>query len=365
MKKYGFLFIVLIFLFTTTSKAQLKEGFEPNEYEEILGIFAHSITDSSFSKGIPKPKTLIKESESPTVGLENKWYLWVNKTEKLAVFSIRGTIPNPTSWLANFYSAMIPAQGKMKFRTDYTFEYNFSKDPKAYVHVGWTLSTGALAESLLPKMEELTQMGYRDFIITGHSQGGAITYLMAAMLMELNDAGAWGEKLRIKVYASAAPKPGNLNFAYDYENRTMGGWAFNVVNAADWVPEVPFSIQTVNDFSETNPFSDVSGFIKQQKFPKNIVFKKVYNKLDKPTKKSQQNFEKYLGEMAGKQVLKTIPEFQAPQFVESNHYSRAGTFIVLQPDQEYKKRFPDLKEKIFQHHMLQPYYYLFKKQFFE
>ena len=139
--------------------------------------------------------------------------------------------------------------------------------------------------------------------------------------------------------------------------------AFNIVNASDWVPEVPFSIQTVNDFSQTNPFSDVSGFIKQQKFPKNIVFKKIYNKLDKPTKKSQKNFEKYLGKMVGKQVLKTLPEFESPPFVSSNHYSRAGTFIIFQPDDSYLKMFPDNKEKIFQHHMLQPYYYLFKKQF--
>lgn len=361
--KHRHLFLITFLFISGTAFGQLKPGFEPNEYKEILGVFAHSISDTTFSKGIPKPKTLKMDSESPTVGLENKWNLWLNESEKIAVFSIRGTVPNPTSWLANFYSAMIPAKGKMKFRSDYTFDYTFSKDPKAYVHVGWTLSTGALAESLLPKMDELTQLGYRDFIITGHSQGGAITYLLASMLMEMNEANAWGEKLRIKIYASAAPKPGNLFFAYDYENRTMGGWAFNVVNVADWVPEVPFSIQTVDDFSNINPFSDISGFIKQQKFPKNIVFKKVYNKLDKPTKKSQRNFSKYFGKIAGKQVLKTLPEFESPPFVNSNHYSRAGTFIVLQPDEEYRKLFPDNKEKIFLHHMLQPYYFLFKKQF--
>lgn len=360
--KNTLILITLIFL-GGNSFGQLKPGFDPYEYQEILGVFAHSIADTAFSKGIPMPKTLQMESESAIVGLENKWNLWINESEKIAVFAIRGTVPNPTSWLANFYSAMIPAQGKMKFRSDYTFDYNFSQDPKALVHVGWTLSTGALAESLVPKMDELFKRGYRDFIIAGHSQGGAVTYLLTAMLMEMNEANAWREKLRIKTYASAAPKPGNLFFAYDYENRTMGGWAFNVVNSADWVPEVPFSIQTVDDFSDINPFSDASGFIKQQKFPKNIVFKKVYNKLDKPTRKSQKNFEKYFGKIAGKQVLKTLPEFESPPFVKSNHYSRAGTFIVLQPDEEYSKLFPDNKEKIFQHHLLQPYYYLLKKQF--
>jgi len=183
--------ILIAFLFLAgNSFGQLKPKFEPNEYKEILGVYAHSITDTVFSKGIPKPTTLRVESESPTVGLENKWHLWVNESEKIAVFSIRGTVPNPTSWLVNFYSAMIPTQGKMKFQTDYMFDYSFSKDPKAFVHVGWTLSTGALAESLLPIMTELTERGFRDFIVTGHSQGGAISYLVAAMLMKMNEANA-------------------------------------------------------------------------------------------------------------------------------------------------------------------------------
>jgi len=119
----------------------------------------------------------------------------------------------------------------------------------------------------------------------------------------------------------------------------------------------------VNNFSDTNPFSDESGFIKQQKFPKNTVVKKIYNKLDKPTKKSQKNFEKYLGKRVRKQVLNTIPEFESPPFVSSNHYLRAGIFIIFQPDESYLKMFLDNKEKIFQHPMLQPYYYLFTKQF--
>ena len=51
--------------------------------------------------------------------------------------------------------------------------------------------------------------------------------------------------LNIKTYCSAAPKPGNLFYAYDFEHITEGGWAFNVVNSADWVPELPSTTQTV------------------------------------------------------------------------------------------------------------------------
>lgn len=342
---------------------QLKSGFDAKEYLNILGIFAYSGKDSVFSKGIPEPNDVKMIYESPTVGLQNKWYLWVNESEKTVIINIRGTIPDPNSWLENFYAAMIPAKGQIKLNPNYTFDYEFSEDPKAAVHVGWTLATGALMETILPKLDGLMREGYDNVLITGHSQGGAIGYLVSSYLHTLQRENRWGKKVQIKTILSAAPKPGNLFFAYDYERMNQGGWAFNVVNAADWVPEVPFSIQTVNDFSTTNPFSDVSGFIKSQKFPKNLIFKKVYNKLNKPTKKAQKNFEKYLGKYAGKEVVKQLPAFEHPDFYQSNHYTRTGNFVILYPDQEYNQTYIYAPEKLFQHHMLQPYLMLLKKQF--
>lgn len=363
MRKAFLTSLFLTFSIFALAQQRIGPGFEPDEYLKILGIYAYSAEDTTFSKGIPKPKGVQKIYESPTVGLENKWYLWVDEPNKVSYLNIRGTIPNPTSWLENFYSAMIPASGHMQIRSDYIFQYNFAKDPKAAVHVGWTLATGSLAESLIPKVDSLVVAGYQDFVVTGHSQGGAITYLMSAHLHNLKEAGKWDKEVRFKTYASAAPKPGNLFFAYHYEHINEGGWAFNVVNSADWVPQVPFSVQTVDDFSTTNPFSDATGFIKKQKFPKNIVFKKVYNKINKPSQKSKANYQKFLGDFAGKEVKGTLPDYKSPAFFDSNHYTRAGNFIILQPDEEYKLLFPDVKEKIFQHHMLQPYLFLLRKEY--
>lgn len=354
---------LLISLPVVETYCQLKPGFSPNEYLDFLGITAASVADTSFTNGIPQNPKLEKIYESPVVGLENKWYLWVNGENKTAWLTIRGTANNQTSWLANFYSAMIPAKGSLKIREDYQFEYNFSENPKAAVHVGWTLSTGALAETLVPKMDSLYASGYRDFVISGHSQGGAISYLMTSHLNQLKSTGRWPEPIQIKTYCSAAPKPGNLFYAYEYEFQTQGGWAFNVVNAADWVPEVPFSVQTIKDFNRTNPFSDASDFIKRQKFPQRLVFRRVYNKLNKPTRSAQRNFEKYLGFYAGKQVKKTLPEYEAPEFFTSNHFTRTGNFIVLIPDEKYWELYPDEKEKVFKHHLLRPYYYLLQNQF--
>lgn len=362
IKTFIFTFGLLLFLGFKTF-AQLQSGFSPEEYRDFLTITAGSVRDTSFSNGIPKNLKFKKVYESPMVGLENKWYLWIEDGKKTAWLTIRGTVNNSTSWLANFYAAMIPAKGSLKIREDYQFNYQFAEHPKAAVHVGWALSTGALAETLVPKMDSLYEAGYRDFVISGHSQGGAITYLMTSHLYQLQKEGRWKEPIRIKTYTSAGPKPGNLFFAYHYEYLTQGGWAYNVVNSADWVPEVPFSIQTVNDFNTTNPFSDASQFIQKQKFPQNLVFRRVYNKLNKPTRKAQKNFEKYLGKLAGQQVLKSLPDYQSPDFFPSNHFTRAGNFIILQTNEAYWKQFPDSKEKVFQHHMIRPYYFLLKQQF--
>ena len=167
--------------------------------------------------------------------------------------------------------------------------------------------------------------------------------------------------MRIKTYGSAAPKPGNLYFAYDYEALTFGGWAFNVVNAADWVPETPISIQTVNDFNTTNPFINAGDAIKKQKTATRIVLKHVYKKLSKPALKAQKNYEKYLGKMTEKLIKENIPDFISPDYYKSNNYVRTGNMIVLMPDEEYYQKYPDSETNIFIHHYHQPYLDLLEK----
>lgn len=45
-----------------------------------------------------------------------------------------------------------------------------------------------------------------------------------------------------------------------------------------------------------------------------LVFKKVYNNINKPSQKSKENFQKYLGNFAGKEVKGTLPDSQSPEF---------------------------------------------------
>lgn len=128
------------------------------------------------------------------------------------------------------------------------------------------------------------------------------------------------------------------------------------------MPETPITIQTLNDFNNANPFVNAKSEIKKLKFPKNIVLKSVYNKLDRPTKKAQKNYEKYLGEKTSKIIMKNLDAYTAPsEYFNSNNYVRAGTTIILYADDKYFKEFPDKEDDILIHHMYKAYLYLLKK----
>ena len=167
--------------------------------------------------------------------------------------------------------------------------------------------------------------------------------------------------IRFKTYCSAGPKPGNLYFAYEYEAITQGGWAFNVVNAADWVPEVPLTVQTVKDFNNTNPFVNAQSIIKNQGFFKRLVLGHVYRTMTSPSFKAQRRYQKYLGKLSSKTIRGQLKTFIPPSYFPSSDYVRTGAYIVLLPDAEYYRKFPDSKQDVFVHHFHQPYLYLLGK----
>lgn len=348
-------FLYLLFLPVLSYAQGLEPGFNTKEYRELMHLFAQTSLDSS-GRYLPGQEWR-RAYRSSELGLDNLWELWTPRSGA-AVISVRGTTQKAESWLANFYAAMVPARGELALEPDYTFAYDLAENERAAVHVGWLIGLGYLARDLQPKLDSLMQSGQRDLLIMGHSQGGAIAYLLTAYLRRMQANGKLPADVRIKTYCSAAPKPGNLFFAYEYEASTAGGWSFNVVNAADWVPETPVSIQTLNDFTPVNPFVNARSAIKKMKFPKNLVLKKVYNQLDKPTRKAQRNYEKYLGKMTSKLIRKTLPQYKAPAYYQSNHYVRTGTLVVLYPRADYYAKFPADPKRPFGHHMIEQYLYL-------
>lgn len=347
----------------SSQTGRLKPGFDNGEYQEL--IYAHALLyDTAMTNRqkfkVPRPAKLDSIYASPVMGLDNRWGLWKSKSS-VAVINLRGTTMNAVGWLENFYAAMVPARGELQITKDYTFKYDLASNPKAAVHIGWLVGTAYLAKDILPKVDSMYKTGVKDFLIMGHSQGGALSFLMTAHFYSLQKQGILPKDIRFKTYASAAPKVGNTYFAYEYEHTVDGGWGYNVINSADWVPEVPFSVQILSDFNNTNPFKNIDGIIRKQKLIARIGMRHAYKGLRKPSEKAQRNYEKYLGRYAGKIVSKNLPGYQSPAFYKSSNYVRTGPTIVLFADEAYYKEFPDSDKEIFIHHGLHPYLHLLEQ----
>lgn len=201
------------------------------------------------------------------------------------------------------------------------------------------------------------------FVVVGSTGGCSIgvCFLLTAYLYSLQKQGRLPADIRFKTYCTAAPKPGNLYFAYTYELLTQEGWAYNLVSTADWVPEVPFSVQTIYDFNTVNPFKDAKRLIKKTTGAKQILLKHVYRQLSKHPLKAQKKYERFLGHYLYKGIKRTLPDFEEPVYSKSNDYVRIGRTIVLLADEAYYKEYPDKINSVFCHHFFYQYYYLIAK----
>ncbi|MEO8759625.1 MAG: lipase family protein [Bacteroidia bacterium] len=351
--------IALVFFIAITTAQNLKPGFDKNEFIELLKLAAKHTNPNHFSD-VPYPDKFKLVYRSNSIGLDNAWELW-KSPDNIITLSIRGTTRKSVSWIENFYSAMVPAKGKLQLSATDTFKYELAQNPHAAVHVGWLLATAYLSKEILPKLDSCYKAGIKDVYIVGYSQGGGISFLLTAYLYNLQKQHVLPADIRFKTYCCAAPKPGNLFFAYEYEAKTQAGWAYNAVNTDDWVPLTPVSVQTTDDFGDINPFTDARKTIKKQKFPKDVVLKHIYNKMDKPSRKAQKRYEKYLGNKISKFVKKNLPSFQPPIYFKSDNYVRCGNTIVLTGDSAYYKLYPIEKDKLFTHHYPAPYLFLMNK----
>jgi hypothetical protein len=350
-------FFLIILSYSKSGFCQkLKPGFSKKEYIELLKInLQHA--DSSYTAEFPYPEYFNFIYRSPELGLQNRWDLWVSK-DSVAVISIRGTVKSTASWLENYYAAMVSASGKLILSQNDTFCYHLSEDKKAGVHVGWLIGMAFLSKDIVPKIDSCIKNGIYSFLIIGHSQGGAISFLLTSYLHQLKKENKIPEHVQFKTYSSAAPKPGNLYYAYTYENLVKSAWGFTIVNTFDWVPETPVAFQTIKDFNETNPFESAKSYIKKLPFPKNIIISSIFNGLKSPFEKAEKRFVKRLGNNAGREVEKLLPGFIQPDYLETNNYVRTGTTIALTPDPTYFELFPEKSDQIFIHHTFKPYLYL-------
>ena len=348
--------ICLLLFINYNIDAQLVKGYDVDEYRECLCMASHfsrQKLDSIYMS--PKPSHSERLYASPVVAFDNMWELWRINDSNTYVVSLRSSVPTLVSWMANFHAAMIPARGHINIGRGY--DYDFSSDTLAHVHAGWTAGACMLLDDITPKLDSLYRIGARDFIITGHSQGGALCYLVTAALIRMQQKDVFPLDVRIKSYSSAAPKPGDYPFAVWYEHYTAG-WAINVINADDWVPEVPLSEQLLADFRPTNPFANIGALTDQMSAKDRFKMKFLLRRLNKPTRKSERALRKYLGKSVGGMLESDIKGYKMPEFSVCANYARCGITYVLMPDADYHSRHPYVAQDAFEHHMFGAYYEL-------
>jgi hypothetical protein len=364
--KTGFIICLMLSLACPTFSRgqQFTNRFDAAEYLDLFMLSNTTYKDSvraGITAGSAKKYLLVYTS--PETGMKNKWDIWLRE-DGAGVITLRGTVPHPVSWMENFYAAMVPATGSLKLNDTTVFNYQLAADPKAAVHAGWTVGLAHMAPGMMEWITKLMkEKQVSSWLIFGHSQGGALAFLATSFLYYRSQNGAFPGAINLKTYCSAAPKPGNMYYAYDFEYITRNGYGYTVVNTADWVPETPPSVQTFNDINPTNPFYNAETLLGKQKWPANWYLKSVYKKLKKAPGKTMNLYRKYFGHKIYGQVKKSLPGLQEPEYKASSNYMRAGTSVILVPDSAYRRIFPEDPQKVFMHHLFEPYRYLIRKQY--
>jgi hypothetical protein len=353
-----FLFCILItFLhWSLIAQTKLKPAFDAQEYLDVLHLeWAHQDSTSKYNP--PKlPSNYKRVYRSPELGLNNKFDLWL-RDDSVGVICIRYT-SGGLSWLENFYSGMIKASGTIHLNDSTNFSYKFSNDEKALVHHGWTIGVAYLMPLMTQKINEYYKLGVKEFMIVGHSQGAAMSYLTRSYL-EYAPENTVPKNITYKLYCSAAPKPGNLFYSYDFDFITRNGWAYRIVNAADWVPSTPFTIQTINDLNPLNPFSQRKQILKKRTNPLvRWYVNHAVKDIEQASNKVNRKYKKYLTKRTSKFVKRNLKQYKAPNVEKSNYYMPAGIPIVLQPDSGYIEKFKSFSTNVFVNHLFEPYIYL-------
>lgn len=334
--------------------------FDPALYDDLLHLNMKYIADTSRLPYTLQTGIYSRIMRSPEVGLYNLCEVF-RRNDGTAVISLRGTIGKAESWMENFLAAMLPARGSLQLTDSTHFDYTLAVDSQAYVHAGWLIGLAHLAPFIDKTMDSLLANGTRSFIVTGHSQGGALAFLTTSYL-HYRYSSRYPD-LQLTAYCSAAPKPGNLYYSYDFDFITRNHPAFRIVNTADWVPETPVSVQTIGDMKYPNPLADAKTTIRKQKFLVRLVLNSMYNKMNRRSRKTMRTYRQYLGHTLFKRVKPVLPQLREPSFVYSSHYMTAGVPVVLPADSNYYQQFVFDGKNVFVHHSLKAYVFLLQQYY--
>jgi hypothetical protein len=154
---------------------------------------------------------------------------------------------------------MVKAEGTLSVGT-IDCPYKFAADPEAGIHLGFASGTLLLltdpTSGILVQLPKNAVQAGSDIYVTGHSQGAAMATLLRSYF---EYSASMPANCSIKTYVFAQPKPGNQHYADDFEDRfCISDMAFRVTNTLDWVSQVPFTLQFIDDIDKPNPLSVVA-----------------------------------------------------------------------------------------------------------
>lgn len=320
-KKKNIIFILFVSIFSSVY-SQVKPGFDPNEAIDLIQLCnSQTFKDlyGSDDEIIPKNYNLIYAS-TPNM-MDNMFQVY--KKGKTGIIHFRGSTSHPNSWIENMYSAMIPAKGKMTIYNEER-EYVFAEEDSAGVHSGFVLGVTMMIEDIISQIDRLNSKGVHDFIITGHSQGGALAILTHAYLE--NQTSKVDNKNTFKMYAFANPMVGNTEFVSEYNNRFVEkDMAFRIINPKDLVPSMPISYRDGSLVSTNDVVSWITGKreFNYKELGVEVIMRKFKGGITAYINKSNQLIDKAITKQTG--------EIELPDYMDDIQYVSIGNLHKLEP----------------------------------
>jgi hypothetical protein len=314
----------LLFLLSSTSFAQLREGFDPDEVKDLIAMCnSYTFQNLYGSDAAIAPKNYKKTFTSPVIGMDNKFQIYTK--DKVAVISFRGSTNQIVSWIENMYSAMIPAEGVILL-DQVEKPYCFAKDTGAAVHAGYALAVVLLSPTILNQIKDLNQQGIYNILITGHSQGGSLANMTRAYLENL-PKGTLSSKNVYKTYAFANPMCGNKSFADEYHLRYCeNNMSYSIINPADLVPSMPMHYQEEGNILSKDRLK--AWFFGEESFDiRKIGLEMVIRKFEKSLK----DYVNSSNRLIEKMVSASYGAVDMPDYIRDINYYQVGNIRELEP----------------------------------
>jgi len=305
--------------------AQLRAGFDPEEAKSLIAIcnsFTFLRLYGSDASIVPPEYTRVYTSE--VTGFDNVFQVYEYEDKGEGVINFRGSTERFSSRLANVYSAMIPAEGVIKIE-GLSYPYKFANDTAAAIHSGYALAIVMIGNDLIEQINKLNSRGIYDIIITGHSQGGALSQLSRAWLENL-PRGTISRSNIFKTYAFASPMCGNEQFANEYQRRYSDpGMSYTIINPADAVPRMPLHLAKKKYATGSSFFKSLAnGFLQGEAPDVNDLLSHIFEPaLSNQVSSGNQMIEKL--------VAKAYVSVDMPDYKSDVNYRQTGSIRELEP----------------------------------